>query len=45
MNHPGNALDPVRTWVAIHVRRAVTGRNGSVRHRDLFRSEGERWFD
>ena len=44
MNHPGNALDPVRTWVAIHVRRAVTGRNGSVRHRDLFRSEGERWF-
>jgi uncharacterized protein (DUF2236 family) len=45
MNHPGNALDPMRTWVAIHVRRAVTGRNGGVRHRDLFRSEGERWFD
>src|SRR3954447_3631416 len=38
-------LDPVRTWVATHVRRAVTGRNGNLRHRDLFGTEGDRWFD
>src|SRR5215510_10158129 len=42
---PDATLDPVRTWVATHVRRAVAGRNGAERHRDLFQSEGERWFD
>ena len=45
MDQSGNTLDPVRTWVATRVRRAVTGRNGGVRHRDLFGSGGERWFD
>ncbi len=45
MDQPGNTLDPVRMWVASHVRRAVTGRNGGVRHRDLFGSGGERWFE
>jgi uncharacterized protein (DUF2236 family) len=45
MDYRDNTLDPVRTWVATHVRRAVTGHNGAVRHRDLFRSGGERWFD
>jgi uncharacterized protein (DUF2236 family) len=45
MEQSGNSLDSVRTWVATHVRRAVTGRNGAVRHRDLFSSGGERWFD
>jgi uncharacterized protein (DUF2236 family) len=45
MDASTNTLDPVRTWVATHVRRAVTGHNASVRHRDLFQSEGERWFD
>ncbi len=45
MDHPPSTLDPMRTWVATHVRRAVTGRNGNVRHRDLFGTEGERWFD
>jgi len=45
MDQPANTLDPVRTWVATHVRRAVTGRNGGVRHRDLFGSGGDRWFD
>jgi uncharacterized protein (DUF2236 family) len=45
MDASTNTLDPVRTWVATHVRRAVTGQNASVRHRDLFLSEGERWFD
>jgi uncharacterized protein (DUF2236 family) len=44
MDQLGNSLDPVRTWVATHVRRAVAGRDRAVRHRDLFRSEGERWF-
>ena len=45
MEQSGNSLDSVRTWVATHVRHAVTGRNGAVRHRDLFSSGGERWFD
>jgi len=45
MDQPANTLDPVRTWVATHVRRAVTGRNGGVRHRDLFGTGGDRWFD
>src|SRR6187402_789369 len=45
MDETASTLDPMRTWVASHVRRAVTGRNGNVRHRDLFATEGERWFD
>src|SRR3954447_16133054 len=45
MDEPTSTLDPVRTWVATHVRRAVTGRNGNVRHRDLFGTGGDRWFD
>jgi uncharacterized protein (DUF2236 family) len=45
MDETASTLDPMRTWVASHVRRAVTGRNGNVRHRDLFTTEGERWFD
>lgn len=45
MDDPASTLDPMRTWVATRVRRAVTGRNGNVRHRDLFGIEGERWFD
>src|SRR5262245_66629741 len=45
MDQPASTLDPMRTWVATHVRRAVTGRNGNVRHRDLFDTDGERWFD
>jgi uncharacterized protein (DUF2236 family) len=45
MDQTASTLDPMRTWVASRVRRAVTGRNGNLRHRDLFTSEGERWFD
>lgn len=43
--NPGETLDSVRHFVATHVRRAVAGRNGAVRHRDLFDSRGERWFE
>ena len=45
MDKTASSFDPMRIWVATHVRRAVTGRNGTVRHRDLFATEGERWFD
>ena len=38
-------FDPMRSWVATHVRRAVAGRNGAARHRDLFQAPGARWFD
>jgi uncharacterized protein (DUF2236 family) len=45
MNVADTTLDPMRTWVAERVRRAVTGHNGAERHRDLFESDGDRWFE
>jgi len=37
-------LEPVRTWVAARVRRAVVGRGGAQRRFELFEVGGERWF-
>jgi uncharacterized protein (DUF2236 family) len=45
MNVSDATLDPMRTWVAERVRRAVSGRHGAERHRDLFESDGDRWFE
>ena len=45
MNVADTTLDPMRTWVATRVRRAVAGRDGAERHRDLFDSDGDRWFE
>ena len=45
MDVTDTALDPMRAWVATRVRRAVVGRNGAERHRDLFDSGGRRWFE